>query len=206
MNSDFWNRFAFLYDVAMKSGDAGMDEAVAFIAGHLPEPAGGVRLLDAACGTGAFALGLAPLVGEVTATDYAAKMVERTERKAARLGMRNVSCAQADVTELPFSDDAFDVAIAGNVLHLLPDPERALDELARVVRPGGILALPTYVNAETGGGTRFLALAKRMGFAPESAWDEAGYLEFLRTSGLDVIDQTLIRSAKQPLCVAIVRA
>lgn len=202
MDSGFWDRFAPLYDLAMRSGDAGMREAIAFIARHLPEPVDKVRLLDAACGTGAFALGLAPLVGYVTATDFAPKMVERTAAKARRQGLGNVDCRQADVTCLLFSDDAFDVAVAGNVLHLLADPGLAVSELERVVRPGGLLVLPTYVNAEQGGNSAFLRVISRLGFAPKAAWDEEGYLRFVRSTGLEVKDHVLVR-AKQPLCVAV---
>lgn len=224
MDVNFWDRFAFAYDWAMRSGDAGMREAIAYAATWLPgegtnEAASGsgpaaatapvapgiARVLDAACGTGAFALGLAPYAAEVVATDYAPKMVERTKRKAARAGHTNVTCAVADITALPFENATFDAVVAGNVLHLLDDPMCGVAELRRVVRPGGVLILPTYVNAERAGATGFLALIKRLGFAPASAWTQASYLQFLESCELELLSHRAFR-AKQPLCVAVARA
>ena len=48
--------------------------------------------------------------------------------------------------QLPYPDERFDVVIAANVIHLLDEPEKALQELSRVCRPGGRIILPTYMN------------------------------------------------------------
>ena len=197
----FWNRFAGVYDLATRSGNDGLDEAAAYVAGFLGEHD---VVLDAACGTGAFACAIAPHVGFVAACDFAPKMVARARKKMARLGLANAACAVGDICRLDFADDSFDVAIAGNVLHLLDDPEAALAELVRVVRTEGVIAIPNYVNAESQD-RRFLKLIGAAGFSPKHEWDERGFLAFLEEGGVRVVEHRSF-DAKQPLCVAICRA
>lgn len=144
-----------------------------------------------------------PHAGFIAACDYAPKMVAQTNRKIRRLGLQNIACAVGNLYNLDFSDNSFDVAIAGNVLHLLDDPQIALAELVRVVKPGGIIAIPTYVNAETQDRT-FLKLIGAVGFSPVHEWDERGYLAFLEESGMHVVEHRSFE-AKQPLCVAVCR-
>ena len=196
----FWNRFAGIYDVATSSGNTGLGQAADYIAEFLDEHD---VVLDAACGTGAFACSIAPHVGFVAACDYAPKMVAATQKKIQRLGLESVACSVGNICALDFSDDSFDAAIAGNVLHLLDDPQTALEELSRVVRPGGLVAIPNYVNAEAQDRT-FLKLICAAGFSPVHEWDERGFLAFLEENGMRVVEHRSF-DAKQPLCVAICR-
>ncbi len=69
-------------------------------------------------------------------------MVRQATRKAARLGLDNVAFGEGDLLALDFVDDVFDVAVAGNVLHLLSDPQLALSELRRVVHQEALLPFP----------------------------------------------------------------
>ncbi|MBQ9005641.1 MAG: methyltransferase domain-containing protein [Atopobiaceae bacterium] len=199
-DAGFWNRFAGVYDFATRSGDAGLAQAADYVATFLDEHD---VVLDAACGTGAFACRLAPCVGFVAGCDLAPKMVQQAARKAEKLGLDNVAFGEGDLCALDFANDVFDAAVAGNVLHLLSDPQVALSELQRVVRPGGIVAIPNYVNAEAED-RRFLSLIEAVGFSSEHEWDEPGFLAFLSQEGLQVVEHRSF-VAKQPLCVAICR-
>ena len=105
------------------------------------------RALDVACGTGYAAVGLAAagLADESHASDLSAAMVERTRANAARAGV-TVPLTQADAEVLPYADDSFDLVVARGALHHVPDPLRALQEIRRVLEPGGtaiVLAEPT---------------------------------------------------------------
>ena len=57
----------------------------------------------------------------------------------------------ADITKLGYADNSFDKVVAANVIHLLDDPQAALDELLRVCKPGGQIIIPTYINRENEG-------------------------------------------------------
>jgi ubiquinone/menaquinone biosynthesis C-methylase UbiE len=96
----------------------------------------GMSLLDVGCGPGTITADLAGLVREVTAIDSSAEVLET----AARGAPGNVTFAVGDVHALDFGDGAFDVVHAHQVLQHVADPVRALREMRRVRRPGGIVA------------------------------------------------------------------
>ncbi|MBT2487298.1 class I SAM-dependent methyltransferase [Streptomyces sp. ISL-96] len=102
----------------------------------------GLDVLDVGCGPGTITADLAALVapGRVTAVDAAEDVVVRAREVAAERGLANVEFAVADVHALDFPDDSFDVVHAHQVLQHVGDPVRALREMRRVCRPGGIVA------------------------------------------------------------------
>lgn len=96
------------------------------------------RVLEIGCGTGEFAARLVDAFPEtrVTAVDTSPRMVELAS-------MRGLAARVADVQELPFADESFDVVAALWVLYHVRDLERGLDEIRRVLRPGGTLVAIT---------------------------------------------------------------
>jgi SAM-dependent methyltransferase len=107
----------------------------------------GERWLDAACGPGLVARGLAPLVGHVDGVDMTPAMVELATREAAREGLGNAAFAVGDATALDASDATFDGAVTRFSLHHIPLPGRVLAELRRVVRPGGAVVVADHVTS-----------------------------------------------------------
>ncbi|MFT4051653.1 MAG: methyltransferase domain-containing protein [Microbacterium sp.] len=99
------------------------------------------RLLDVGAGPGTITADLAQRVAHVTATEIGADELALTRATAAERDAANVDFRIADVHALPFEDDAFDVVHAHQVLQHVADPVQALRELARVTRPGGIVAV-----------------------------------------------------------------
>ncbi len=105
----------------------------------------GERWLDAACGPGLVARGLAPHVGEVHGVDMTPAMVEVARREAAAEGIGNAVFSVGDATALDFPEAAFDGAVTRFSLHHIPVPGRVVEELTRVVRPGGAVVLADHV-------------------------------------------------------------
>ncbi len=98
----------------------------------------GRRVLDAGCGVGYGAAMLRRAGAEhVTAVDISEAIVE-VARQAAPEG---VSCEAADIQQLPYADASFDFVVCFEAIEHVEDPDRALDELARVLSPGGLLAI-----------------------------------------------------------------
>ena len=126
---DLFDRVADSYDTVVPFFSSFGDRTAA----ALPPPAAGARLLDVGSGTGAVALAARRRGYQVSAVDGSTAMV-------ARLSARLPAVRVADATALPFDDATFDVVTAGFVLHLLSDPQAALDEANRVLMPGGLLA------------------------------------------------------------------
>lgn len=138
----YWERHAKRYDRSTRFLSRMLELAVEAARGK-------ARVLEVAAGTGLITTAIAPVVGELIATDYAAAMVEQLEVRVRDDGLANVRCEQADIYNLQFDSGSFDAVFAANVLHLVPDLEGALASLRRVVKPGGLLVAPTYLHRET---------------------------------------------------------
>lgn len=106
----------------------------------LPQLQPADRLLDVGAGPGTITADLAGLVAEVTATEIGPDELELTRATAAERGATNIDFQVADIHALPFEDASFDVTHAHQVLQHVADPVQALREMARVTRPGGIVA------------------------------------------------------------------
>lgn len=104
---------------------------------------GGERVLDVGCGNGSltFFLPQAADVREIVAIDYSPVFVE--DVFSANSDPR-ISVRQADATALPFEDGGFDRALSLLVLHFVSDPDKAISEMRRVVRPGGVVAAAVW--------------------------------------------------------------
>ena len=146
----------------------------------------GVTIVDVPCGGGvAFrALGINQRV-RYLAMDLDETMLSRARRRAERLGLDRVEVLHADMRHLPLDDGAADLCLSYSGLHMIPDPDVALAEMARCLRPGGRIAGTTFL---AGGARRkrlLFAMGERTGHAapPGDATDlerwlgEAGFGE-----------------------------
>lgn len=184
MKSDgraFWDATAPRYDASMWLLGGPMPRMVANVAESVR---GSARVLELAAGTGLVSVAVAPVVGDLVATDYAPAMVERLATRLA--GLPNVTTRVLDVYAMAEPPASFDAVVAANVLHLLPDLERALDAMIGVLRPGGRLVVPTYLHDATVASravSRVLALA---GFPGRRRFTLDGLVGVLRDRGLRV--------------------
>lgn len=97
-----------------------------------------LRIVEPGIGTGRIALPLAVAGHEVTGLDISPSMLDTCRKKASVLGVaERVTLLEADASSLPLDDHSFDLGVIASLLYLVPDWEAVLDELARVVRPGG---------------------------------------------------------------------
>jgi len=113
----------------------------------LASPAEGEQVLDIACGTGLVSLEAARAVGprgRVLGIDLSERMVDAAERRARDLGLSNCSFSRMDAEMLALPNASFDVVLCALGLMYMPNPERALREMSRVLRPGGRLSLAVW--------------------------------------------------------------
>ena len=187
---NFWDRVAGLYDWVELTNRRVNSAAAVRVARLVPE---GARVLDCAAGTGLFALAAARRADSVLCTDLSQAMLSRAEKKARKQGLSNICFAVRDLTALPEGNGSFDVVIAANVLHLLPEPETAVRELWRVTAPGGRLILPTYLQgkAEAAYGT-MIKIYQGAGFHYEHAFTPGTYRAFLENLCLAPVELEVI--------------
>ena len=104
------------------------------------------EVADVGTGTGFVAAGIAPRVRQVLAVDNSPAMLEVARKNLAELGVANVDLLEGDVRALPLGSDSVDAAFANMVLHHAEDPGAMLVEMARVVKPGGVVAIVDEVE------------------------------------------------------------
>ena len=145
----FWDKISSLYDlfenIYNKKVYTGTGKEVAEYINSEDE------VLECACGTGAISIYIAEKCKSLIATDFAEGMLKQASKKCRHF--KNVTFQKADITKLEFADASFDKVVAGNVIHLLPEPEKALAELKRVTKKGGTIIILTYINMSKGSGT-----------------------------------------------------
>ena len=109
----------------------------------MPSLSSGMSILDCGCGPGTITLGLAEAVspGRAVGIDLEPTMIEQARRLAEQSAVQNVDFRVANIYELPFEDNEFDVVFSSSVTEHLSDPVRALREVHRVVRPNGLAAV-----------------------------------------------------------------
>jgi len=136
-----WDRGVKDYDHLVAHGRLTPPEAVAWkavLARHLPPPPAAV--LEVGAGTGVMSLLIAELGHQLTAIDLSRVMLQEARRKAAQHGLA-ITFEVGDAEVLPFRDREFDAVVGRHILWTLPQPERALAEWYRVLRPAGRLIL-----------------------------------------------------------------
>jgi ubiquinone/menaquinone biosynthesis C-methylase UbiE len=108
---------------------------------ELTQPQTDWRVLDVATGAGHTALTFAPHVAQVFASDITAEMLDEAARLAQERGFTNFDTETADAESLPFDDDSFDLVTCRLAAHHFPNTAQFVAETARVLRPGGLLAV-----------------------------------------------------------------
>ena len=174
----FWSRIAGIYDLIenIYNGKANR-QTTDYVASLMGKDD---SVLECACGTGMFSVKIAPRVKDLTATDFSDGMLKRTSKKCRMLN--NINIENGDITDLRFEDNAFDKAVAANVIHLLDDPKKAIDELKRVVKPGGQIIIPTYIHFKESTAAN---LFNKFGANFKRYFDENNYKDFFGKMGIE---------------------
>ena len=195
----FWDRVAGVYDVFVNVINGKTHKTLRRIVADYIAPED--KVLECACGTGLLSAVIAGKCRQLTATDFAPKMLKRAEKNCAAYS--NVQFRQADILSLDFRDNSFDKVAAGNVIHLLDEPLKALDELNRVCRPGGMLIIPTYMNRNRKGETSgFASAVGKAGADFKRQFTVESYRRFFLDAGYGDVKITLARG-RIPCAVAV---
>jgi Methylase involved in ubiquinone/menaquinone biosynthesis len=198
-NRRFWERTAHIYRFFTRGSNAGKktyDELEAEITRHLTKK---MRVLELAAGPGILSSKAADACGSLVVTDFSDEMLSLAKK---RVTNANVTFAAADASHLQFADKSFDAVIIANALHIMPTPEKAAAEIARVLTDGGILIAPTFTreNSSQKFKERLMVL---FGFRTYSRWTHVDFIQWLSAQGFTVTYSRLIAGTPFPVSFTV---
>ncbi len=198
---DFWSTFAKFYDAAEKLNGKVYREMCGLTTELVPFHS---KVLECAGGTGELSLAAAAKADSVLCTDNSPKMLDVARKKAESRGAGNIEFARANIFHLECHNENYDIVIAGNILHLLKNPENAIKELYRVTKAGGKILLPTFMTSEnTKISGALLGAYKKLGFEPCTEFSPRSYVYFLKGLNLGEVKAKLIKGTI-PCCYAVI--
>src|ERR1700756_4564277 len=143
--TDEFARQAETFDLFAEKTD---DQVVERFAAALGE-AGRGDLLDVACGPGVVTAAIAPRAASVVAFDATEPMLDKARARCAQAGLVNAAFEPGNPESLPFEGARFDGVVTRLAIHHFADPQRALGEMFRVLRPGGVAVIVDVVSSES---------------------------------------------------------
>ncbi len=179
MKEGVWNFFAPIYERAMKSQKSIYD----YIYKEISAAASAKNVLELATGPGMIAKHIASSAKSVTATDFAPKMIEAAKKGSVP---ENVRFEVADATNLRYQNDSFDLVVIANALHIIPEPEKALAEIDRVLKANGTLIAPNFIEREKGKKNLWQKILSLVGIKFAHEWTKEEYKTFLSDHGWQV--------------------
>lgn len=179
MSKNIWNFFAPVYEFSMRV----QKDIYSYLYERIGEVAKGKVVLELATGPGMIARHIAPAAKSVVATDLAPKMIE-TALKAKN--PENLSFEVADATSLRFEDNSFDVVVIANALHIIPNPEKALAEIRRVLKDDGLLIAPNYLLNVSGMKNLWKKILNLIGIRFAHEWTANEFKAFLESNGWSI--------------------
>ncbi len=157
-NKSFWDHWAGQYNPFMRGSAPLYDRIAQRMKKRLTR---NMYVLELACGTGMISQRIVGSVRSLEATDFSPEMIAQAQKHNTS---SRLHYSVADATWLPYEVDYFDAVVIANALHVMPEPEKALAEIRRVLKPGGLLLAPTFVHGDGRGFRLRVKLMEWVGF------------------------------------------
>ena len=196
----FWDKISPLYDLFENVYNHKVYAGTGTKVAEFIDPSD--EVLECACGTGAITVCIAKKCRRLIATDFASGMLRQAARKCRK--HRNVSFKKADITSIKCRDARFDKVVAGNVIHLLPDPGKALAELERVVKPGGKIIIPTYINMSKESAGLAVKFVELLGADFKKQFDLDSYKAFFKEMRYENVEYHVV-DGRMPCAIAVIK-
>jgi ubiquinone/menaquinone biosynthesis C-methylase UbiE len=199
----FWDRFANYYDSFI---NIVFRKSYSFILENIESDLNlNHNVLEIGTGTGIIPFSICSKVSSIVATDISPDMIRNANQKLIKAKIQNIDFQIQDSYNLTLRDKSFDIVIASNLLHLLYDPEKPINEVKRVMKDSGIFIAPTLCAGEN---TKSKIIASIIGtlsgFKVVNKWSINEFKNMLTDNGF-IINRTVIIYDKIPLAYVVMK-
>jgi len=156
----------------------------------LPD-ASSLLAVDVACGPGTFSRPLAVRVGKVIGVDLTPAMIEHARKETAQAGLKNIEFILGDASSLPFNDGAAGIVLCGFSFHHMLEPAKAVSEMARILNPGGRLAIMDLVGPDNADSAANDAIERVRDPSHTAKQTAAQFRALFEAAGLRVLSQEM---------------
>ena len=196
-NKQFWDRCARFYTAIQQCSNRKLYGEISRLC--MSQISKNQSVLELACGSGQFTYALCDLAGEWEATDFSEAMILEARKRpcSAHFSVQDATC-------LPYKNRSFDRVLMGNALHIMPEPRKALSEIHRVLKDGGIFLCPTFV--EEGKVNRLrMKITELAGFHTFHKWDSQELSSFVEENRFRCLSCELVPGDPLPVAYGVFR-
>jgi len=199
----FWDKFANNYDSFIKNT---ADKTYKSILENIDlEIDNNKNILEIGTGTGIIPFSIYTKVSSIVATDISPEMIRIANSKLRNKNITNINFQVQDSYSLTFPDKSFDVVIASNLLHLLYEPEKPINEVKRVMKDNGIFIAPTFCVGENMKSLIIANIAGLLsGFKVINKWSINDFKSILTNNGL-IVAKALRIDGRFPLAYIVMK-
>lgn len=197
----FWDRMASTYSKKPVPNEAVYQRKLEVTREYLKPD---MDVLEFGCGTGSTALAHAPYVRHIQAIDISGKMIDIAREKAKKAGVENVEFSRAELFSLALGENTVDAVLGLNILHLLPNWEDTVQQVYKLLKPGGVFISSTACIADAAPYIRWIApFGKLVGLMPALAIFTHDELKSALTNTGFSIDHKVFPEENQANCFLI---
>ena len=195
-NKKFWDKVSTIYTPLQEKANKKLYGVIVDRCKKYINPT--TDVLELASGTGQFTFDLCKRAKSYVATDFSPNMVKELTKRGQELltneERKTVTFSEEDATNLSYEDKSFDIVVIANALHIMPDPRRALNEIRRVLKDGGVLIAPTFIYEGKINHFRLWVMDKA-GFKTYHKWTRASLGLFLKENNYVIEESEMLNAS-----------
>jgi ubiquinone/menaquinone biosynthesis C-methylase UbiE len=186
MNSqlEYWNKDAANYDNRAKKSYKAYQRVIELIKNEVKKD---MSFLDIGTGTGEIPLALSLHVKKIEGIDYSPEMITIAKKKIEQKMIKNINFSVQDSANLNFSNNSFDIVLISNLLHIIPAPEKVIEEAKRLIKKDGIIILANYLHDENILSHLISFIMKKKGHPIAIKYNSETFSKFIEACSLKII-------------------
>ncbi|MDO5734452.1 MAG: class I SAM-dependent methyltransferase [Eubacteriales bacterium] len=194
----YWDKVSKYYNFFIRKDYSVYQEIAKEMAEFLEA---GQDILEIGSGPGSLSRFIAPHCAQLTVTDYSQGMLNEAIKNLDSFD--NLSFKREDASNLSFPDESFDCIVISNVLHIIPNPELALQEASRVLKGDGKVLIINFLRNKNFKSKAIYKMLNLSGCKTYSKWDYPAFIDFVKRSGFSIAHEKLFTGSLDTLLLGL---